>query len=783
MIKGCLSESDIAEMENVSPDEATWLFAAQTYFSIVVKGVLDQAFSPDVSAEVETQGDNDVRRRLADLESGDTFVSRGLPRLPAGDPFAWIGAAWNERLLEPLRDLFSAIDSFDAQECLDAAAEGRDPLAGLYQGLFPKKVRHVLGEFYTPGMLADHLLTLACSERKIGEASASDLPFDLNASTRVLDPACGSGTFLLKVLQRLRSEAPDEPTYAKSVVANVAGFDLNPIAVLMAGVNFLFALGEEAISLRDAEIPVYLFDSIQGREVEGEVLQDSSRKTSRRQPESLAPFDLILGNPPWIGWDRLPDAYREATKPLWERYGLFTLSGTAARHGGGKKDLAMLMIQTTADRHLRDGGRLAMVVPQTIFQTRGAGDGFRRLRLGEDGTPLAVLRVDDLTDVKPFPDVSNGAATLLLEKGRATDYPVEYVRWTKGAEPHGEDLQSEDVEDETCGESKPSEGDWRPRLCRAEPVDAAQPGSPWIVSPDELHTSVGTMLGPSDYEGRLGANSGGANGVYWVRIRSSDEGLIVRNIPGRGKRPVELVTAPIEPELVYPLIRWGDVQEFHAAPSAYILMPQDLERRTGIELELMERDYPLALSYFRQFEAPLRDRAAFQRYQGSGSFYSMYNVGPYTTAPVKVVWRRMDRRLRAAVVLEVDDPALGRRPCVCQETCVLVAVETIEEADYLAALMNSAPVNFLALAQSVRGGKGFGSPGLLETLRIRRYAPWDFRHRRLAMAGEEARRLAPGAIDAPVLEEIDLLAGRLWDLDTEEVAALQEEVRLLGGAS
>ena len=74
---------------------------------------------------------------------------------------------------------------------------------------------------------------------------------------------------------------------------------------------------------------------------------------------------------------------------------------------------------------------MGMVVTQTLFQTRGAGDGFRRFRLGAAGAPLAVLRVDDMVDIQPFATASNWTATIALEKGEPTLYPVPYVRWTR----------------------------------------------------------------------------------------------------------------------------------------------------------------------------------------------------------------------------------------------------------------------------------------------------------------------------------------------------------------
>ena len=175
----------------------------------------------------------------------------------------------------------------------------------------------------------------------------------------------------------------------------------------------------------------------------------------------------------------------------------------------------------------------------------------------------------------------------------------------------------------------------------------------------------------------------------------------------------------------------------------------------------MQRRYPRTLAYLRQFEDLLTSRAAYRRYQDQKPFYSMYNVGPYTTAPIKVVWRRMDRRINAAVVAEVDDPLLGRRPVIPQETCVLVAVDSAAEAHYVCAVLNSAVVGFLVAAHSVRGGKGFGTPSMLDYLRLRRFDPHDRRHAELASLSQAAHVACPlgGAAESA----IDRLAAELGD--------------------
>ena len=249
-------------------------------------------------------------------------------------------------------------------------------------------------------------------------------------------------------------------------------------------------------------------------------------------------------------------------------------------------------------------------------------------------------------------------------------------------------------------------------------------------------------MGPSDYTAHLGANSGGANAVYWLLLAGRNaRGISVRNLAGQGKRGVPAVEQTIEPDLVYPLLRWGDVRRWSARPSAHILLAQDVQTRSGIEQTVIQRDYPLTYAYLRQFEELLVRRAAYRRYQGRKPFWSMYNVGTYTVSPIKVVWRRMDSQLNAAVVEAIDDKLLGRRPVVPQETCVLIDCASSDEAHYLCAMLNSPRLGALVAAYSTGGGKSFGTPGILEVINLRRFEPGDSRHTALAAASRQAHGL------------------------------------------
>ncbi len=376
---------------------------------------------------------------------------------------------------------------------------------------------------------------------------------------------------------------PDPSSLILRPSSLIVGFDLHPLAVASSRANYLLAIADLLGPDEPIEAPVFARDAI----------------LDERADE--ARFNFVVGNPPWIAWDNLPGDYREATKSHWQRYGLFSLSGNAARHGGGKKDLSMLVLYAAADRYLAPAGRLGMVITQTLFQTKGAGDGFRRFRIGADGPPLRVLRVDDLVDVRPFGDAANWTSVVVLQKGEPTTYPVKYVKWSasgeqgaeSGEQGAGSGEQGAGSEEQGAGSAEysvlstqysvpppsslllpPSSFPQSDLL--AQPIDPALPTSPWIVQSRESAVDLALLVGPADYTAHLGANSGGANAVYWLELQGRGAcGVRVRNLVGKAKRRVEPVETEIEPGLLYPLVRWIDVDRWSARPSAYLLLAQD----------------------------------------------------------------------------------------------------------------------------------------------------------------------------------------------------------------
>ena len=143
-----------------------------------------------------------------------------------------------------------------------ARFDWRDPPADvaptLYEIVIPADERRQLGEYYTPQWLAD--------------AMVSELVDD-PISQRVLDPACGSGTFVVAAVKHFMASANQSNLEPSEVLAKlrdaVTGIDVHPAAVHLARASWALAARDAIAAASDynTEIsaPIYLGDSLQLR--------------------------------------------------------------------------------------------------------------------------------------------------------------------------------------------------------------------------------------------------------------------------------------------------------------------------------------------------------------------------------------------------------------------------------------------------------------------------------------------------------------------------------------
>ena len=236
------------------------LFAIHTYYAFLMKIIAVELLSMQrestITSFVRDLGaldDDTLKERLSRLESGADFTDQGIENFLEADFFRWYLDGWNQSLANAFRTIVRALSSFEPATPVLEPDWTRDLLKKLYEMIVPRKLRHDLGEFYTPDWLAGYLI-----ER-------SGYPGD--PDIRFLDPACGSGTFLVeaihRVVQNIRARKKiDWGNVGRLILNNIVGFDLNPLAVLAARTNYLIAFAPFIPFVRPISIPVYLCDSV-----------------------------------------------------------------------------------------------------------------------------------------------------------------------------------------------------------------------------------------------------------------------------------------------------------------------------------------------------------------------------------------------------------------------------------------------------------------------------------------------------------------------------------------
>jgi SAM-dependent methyltransferase len=209
------------------------LFFQHTYLTIIAKTMAAKVLGVAVADP-------------SDLLSGRGFSEAGIGGVVESDFFDWLLDSGNG--LDLVHRIALQASRFKLEDVQT------DVLKGLYESLIDTEQRHFLGEYYTPDWLAERM----CSE-------AIDQPLEQH----VLDPACGSGTFVFHAVRRLMKAAEDAGVSVPDTIGRacrqVFGVDVHPVSVQIARVTFLLALGQERLKQRPANIniPVYIGDSLQ----------------------------------------------------------------------------------------------------------------------------------------------------------------------------------------------------------------------------------------------------------------------------------------------------------------------------------------------------------------------------------------------------------------------------------------------------------------------------------------------------------------------------------------
>ena len=168
------------------------------------------------------------------------------------------------------------------------------------------------GIYYTPSYIVDYIV-----KNTVGEYIKTHSPEEIK-KVRILDPACGSGSFLIRVYKELETYWENkyktehgiqetlkfdeaESFYSMKVEIlknNIFGVDLDPKAVEIAQLNLLLQISERKQKLPLLQSNIKVGNSL----IDDPVVSDRAFKWEEEFPETMrnGGFDIVIGNPPYI---------------------------------------------------------------------------------------------------------------------------------------------------------------------------------------------------------------------------------------------------------------------------------------------------------------------------------------------------------------------------------------------------------------------------------------------------------------------------------------------------
>lgn len=835
--------------ERIDIDSKLFLFSTQTYFNIFLKLLIDSFINKMVNPALV----NDFRPTWSEVvslfEGRNTENSKIISNFFEIHYYEWFTYLYEKsdtnEMLEIVRDIYLMLNQFDLATYKLRPESVQDVLQEIYMTLIPDKIRHLLGEYFSPDWIVEHSLD------RIGYTGEVD--------KKIIDPTCGSGAFVIQALKRTIHSENNSINFetAKVITENIVGFDLNPISAVSAKANYILTLfssieGKFSDFPEALAIPIYISDSVLSPIVYSEesketfkaqtsvgnfvipkfnsfdegskFLDDISDSIEKDRPfsvfetlvldklglstsqkkavadmyedmiryhrsaqdsfwgrilkNSFAPvmlkqrFDFVVGNPPWIAWKSMSKVYREGTLEVWKSYGIFE------KNAYDKKtthdDFGMAVTYVALDQYLKENGKMYFLLPWTFLKSTKGGEGFRKLSItrNDQQIPVKITSVDDYNDIQIFkPKHTVRTIGVLFEKNKSMSYPMNaWFEWTYKKKVPFEAHFSWNHVSKYIGNRKLS----------AKPIDESDIQSSWLtLEADEIALVNKVLLNgtASVYKGRKGIEPAGAKGVYVLKTpsKNKDGSLNIINDMSRQRRK-DLKSkgeqkGTIEGTFVYPMLGGRNIQRWKVVSNEFMLVPHKIDTPYGLDETILATEAPqtyMWLEYYRDGLLATRIQNGKFYNPDTQPWYRLDNVGDYTFADYKVIWKEQASSFAAVAIgnysslpnADLDLFDKKDKPVVVDSKVLMLATETMEEAYYVSAILNSKSIRDIIDAYSVGLNRGVD---VLKNIRIPKYDMNDSLHIKIARKSENIHQAAKNDMSIVKLEsELDALVKLLY---------------------
>ncbi len=467
----------------------------------------------------------------------------------------------------------------------------------------------------------------------------------------VLDPTAGEGVFLKSFLNIARKNGIE---LTPQSVSRLYGIELNQEYVN----NFYKSIAAE-----------FSIDFPKSNFVQGDIFFQ----------EREVKADLLIGNPPWVNFTDLEDAYKAKIKHLYIQFGLVKNQKDLLL-GNARTDIATLVVSKVLHTNLNPNGKAIFFLPLSIFQNDGANQEFRNYNIL--GVDFAVENILDFNGTKVFEDILGRYGIAHFQRDKKQKFPIKYHilkndKWeTHKAKPLFNLTDPLTVFDNAETES---------RLDNFQKISL-----------------------PKYCQPRQGINTCGANDIFFFNAHEILDEQRVRLINKFGDDII------VSKKYVFPLTVSTTLTSINPKPEKVILIPH-FESGKPIDLETLKRDKAL-FNYLSKYQSVLQNRKGvlINTWINKGFWWALMGVGEYSFASHKIMWKAFGDSIFIPKVL-TPDSALGSWQGN-QSLNAYIGVSTLKEAKQVLEKLTDPMIQEYLSSLRMQGTCNWAQPGRMKKL-------------------------------------------------------------------
>lgn len=421
--------------------------------------------------------------------------------------------------------------------------------------------------------------------------------------------------------------------------------------------------------------------------------------TNKMMVASIKKLDIVVGNPPWVKWENLPQQYAASIKEQCIDRHIF--SGQTYM-GAISLNICALISNVSASRYLEEKGVLSFLMPKTLL-TQDSYAGFRNFYIDYDSNErLYLYKIDDWSKSgDPFIYTNEKFVTYYYTY-KHQDYinngiPINNIKKKRGYKI--EDINRYHNFDEVSKYYNFTNGS-------AYQLDRNRTGLTLFDGNQQEINSFKDIVGYCHYKARSGVeftpyeiftleamDEPQEQGYHKFKNFSSSSTIhkVIDNYKF-GKL--------LETKYIKPLVKGPNIDQFQVNfDNCYGIFPYKEDNTSSISYIELEEESPLLMEYLINHKETIANQSERSKMIAKGKeFYSLSKIGKYTFAP-NIVAFRDNSKMASAVITPIETKWGEKVMPICPKHAPYISMDkegnyiTEDEAYYICAILNTKTVS------------------------------------------------------------------------------------------